>query len=170
MANVTPFRFFRTCRLGGCERVQHGCPGENSSAAPPGEASFKAGCAANDTGIQRRSEEPHSTDQADQAHQDFPALASTERTSRDGKETVPATRMPDFVFGVIRKQASAAVPGQTRLGHPVETRGQFPCPISSSADAGLPACESADPDDSAAPGPENLSAHLFTSYALKARR
>jgi hypothetical protein len=83
-------------------------------------------------------------------------------------------RMPDFVFGVLRKQTIAGAPQQAAYGGCDDSCPSSDHPISSRADAGsadLPAERSGVMHaPRAAPGAKKVSAHLFTSYAHKARR
>jgi hypothetical protein len=160
MANVTPFLFFRTCWLGGCERAEHAEAVEAAStAAPEKRKASSEETHAKEAGILRRSRDAHSArDKGDLSLAVSPPIDSPGR-----KDTSPDTRMPDFVFGVLRTQAVNPVPRHAGPRHPDEIHGQLPCPVTSVPNTAAPACASTD-------SLKKVPAQLFTSYALKARR
>jgi hypothetical protein len=110
--------------------------------------------------------------------------APPESDSGETTANVADKRMPDFVFGVLRKQAIVPISRQDMQGRRDDTHSQAPYPISSRTDAdhqveasagpdgaaGMSSERSASPASRAAPRLTKVSTHLFTSYALKARR
>jgi hypothetical protein len=179
MANLTPYRFLRICWLGGSAHADNEEPASADASFEPAPAERKGRCA-NEARVPRDYREKYS------AHEKNLSAASAAPSRPDSRErtaNVSGDRMPDFVFGVLRAQAVVPGPAQEISPRREDEESRFH-PNYSCPDAGTLTEASADPDSAvhkssersastasrSAPSFTRVSAHLFTSYAHKARR
>jgi flagellar hook-length control protein FliK len=178
MTNLTPYRFLRICWLGGSAHAGNEEPASADASLEPAPA--EQGRRAKEARVLRDSKEEYF---AQEKNLSSASAASLRPDSRERTADVSGDRMPDFVFGVLRAQAVVPGPAQETSPRREDEQSRFH-PNSSCTDAGTLTEASADPDSAmhkssersastasrAAPSLTRVSAHLFTSYAHKARR
>jgi hypothetical protein len=178
MANLTPYRFLRICWLGGSAHADNEKPA--SADVPLEPAPAEEGRRAKEPQVPRDYREKYS---AQEKNLSAASAAPSSPDSRERTVNVSGDRIPDFVFGVLRAQTVVPGPAQEISPRREDEQSRFH-PNSSCPDAGTLAEASADPDSAvhkssersastasrSAPSFTRVSAHLFTSYAHKARR